>query len=168
MIPGKILPPKARRVVASFVGWADRFLQGSIIVLLAGMTISIIMQVFFRYVINRPLIWPEEFARMLMIWSIFLASFYALIEGGHIGIEFVKQRVPRGVAKFFDITSHLLMLGFLLIMVVKGVESTIAVADEYTPTLMISTAIPYASMPASGFLMMIVVLRFLLDDIKKG
>ncbi len=154
--------------MAFFLKGVDRFLQGSIILLLAGMTISIILQVFFRYVINRPLIWPEELARMLMIWSIFLASFYALIEGGHIGLEFVMQKFPKRVARIFDIISHLLMLGFLLIMVVKGVESTIAVADEYTPTLVISTAIPYASMPASGFLMMIVVIKFLFDDIKKG
>jgi TRAP-type C4-dicarboxylate transport system permease small subunit len=159
---------KDRRLLNRILKSLDYFLKGSIIVLLAGMTVSIILQVFFRYVVNRPLIWPEEFARMLMIWSIFLASFYALIEGGHIGLNFVKKRFSKRVAKIMDITSHLLMLGFLLIMVIKGAESTVAVADEYTPTLVISTAIPYASMPVSGLLMMLVVIRYLIDDFKKN
>lgn len=145
---------------------ADKILKSVIIVMLVGMTISIILQVFCRYVLNRPLIWPEEVARMLMIWAIFLASYYALIEGGHIGLEYVKQRLPVRVTKVFDFVSHLLMLCFLLIMTIKGVESCIAVANEYTPVLMLSTAIPYASMPVSGFLMLIVVAKLLYIDIR--
>lgn len=145
---------------------ADKILQGIIIAMLAAMTVSIVLQVFCRYVLNSPLVWPEEVARMLMIWSIFLASYYALIEGGHIGLEYVKQRVPFGLRRVFDFISYLLMLGFLLIMTVKGVESCIAVSNEYTPVLMISTAIPYASMPVSGFLMLIVVVKLLYRNIR--
>ena len=167
MDPNETTRPKAKKSLAVFLKVADKLLKGIIIIMLAGMTISIILQVFCRYVLNRPLIWPEEFARMLMIWSIFLASFYALIEGGHIGLEYIRQKVPVRIRRVFDIISHLLMLCFLGIMTVKGVESCVAVANEFTPTLMISTAIPYASMPVSGFLMLIVVIKLFVEDLKK-
>lgn len=41
-----------------------------VVVLFLAMTITVIIQVFFRFVIQSPLRWTEELARYLMIWRI--------------------------------------------------------------------------------------------------
>ena len=44
------------------------------IALIALMMIVILIQVFFRYVLNNSLVWPEETARFLMVWMTFIAA----------------------------------------------------------------------------------------------
>ena len=49
-----------------------------VVVLFLAMTITVIIQVFFRFVIQSPLRWTEELARYLMIWLVLMASAIAM------------------------------------------------------------------------------------------
>ena len=77
----------------------------SIIVFLFGSIVMVtILQVFFRYCLNVPLMWTEELARYLFIWGILIASARGLEEGLHIGIEIVLDKQSdkvRAIIKFF-------------------------------------------------------------------
>lgn len=57
--------------------WARTSVRGMKLIvatLLAVMTALILLQVFFRYVLNSPLVWAEELARLNMIWMAFLGA----------------------------------------------------------------------------------------------
>lgn len=49
-----------------------------VVVLFLAMTITVIIQVFFRFVIQSPLRWTEELVRYLMIWLVLMASAIAM------------------------------------------------------------------------------------------
>lgn len=67
-------------------------------VCLGLMVVVILMQVFFRYVLNNALPWPEETSRFLMLWSTGLMAPTAFRRGGFVAIDMVVRLLPRAVA----------------------------------------------------------------------
>ncbi|MEJ2134846.1 MAG: TRAP transporter small permease subunit [Desulfofustis sp.] len=57
-------------IVRALDGFAYLLLVGSTLV----MVISILLQVFFRYVMNAPLYWSEEIARYAFVWLVFIGA----------------------------------------------------------------------------------------------
>ena len=54
---------------------------------MAAMVVIILAQVFWRYVLNNALPWPEEAARFLMLWATGLMIGTAFRRGGFVSIE---------------------------------------------------------------------------------
>lgn len=61
---------------------------------LASYFVLVLLQVFFRYVINESLFWAEELVRGMMVWGVMISS--ALVAGsrGHIRVEVLELMLP--------------------------------------------------------------------------
>ena len=55
------------------------------------MVVVIIIQVFFRYVLNNALPWPDELARFLMLWMTGLIAPSAYRWGGFVSIDILEN-----------------------------------------------------------------------------
>ena len=53
--------------------WLDAVMGWLLVVLMATVAVVVFLQVFYRYVLNNPLPWPEETARMAVVWLSFVA-----------------------------------------------------------------------------------------------
>jgi TRAP-type C4-dicarboxylate transport system permease small subunit len=62
------------------------------------MVVVILAQVFYRYVLQNALPWPEEASRFLMLWSTGLMAPTAFRRGGFVAIDMVVRMLPRLVA----------------------------------------------------------------------
>lgn len=80
----------------------DRLIRWIIISATAGMMGIICMQVFCRFILNNALSWPEEAARFLMVWSLFLAAAYALRSREHVGLNYFVDRLPKKYQQLWD------------------------------------------------------------------
>ena len=73
------------------------------------MVIVILVQVFFRYVLNNALPWPDELARFLMLWMTGFIAPSAYRWGGFVSIEMLPQLLPKLIENmliiFFNINS---------------------------------------------------------------
>ena len=58
---------------------------------MAGMVVTIGMQVFNRYVMGSSLVWSEELGRYLFIWSVYVGCSYAMREDRHLQVTALKQ-----------------------------------------------------------------------------
>lgn len=68
-----------------------------------AMVSVVIIQVIYRY-LNKPLSWPEESARWMMIWITFVGASYSFKNGGLIRVDFfVKRLFPPRVQRYIDI-----------------------------------------------------------------
>ena len=99
--------------------------------LVAAMTFVILLQVFFRYVLNSPLSWPEETARYMMVWMTFLVAPVAYRQGLIVRMESVVVRLPSAVRVALETGTHLMVILLALVlcreaiwMVGKGMEMT--------------------------------------------
>lgn len=83
----------------------------------ALMVVIILLQVFFRYVLNNALPWPEEAARFLMLWMTGLMAPTAFRRGGFVSIEMLVRFLPKGPAAILSI----FLLSLSLVILLKGI-----------------------------------------------
>lgn len=65
------------------------------IVMMFVMVVVILIQVFFRYVLNNALPWPDEAARFLMLWMTGLVAPSAYRWGGFVSIDMLVDMLPK-------------------------------------------------------------------------
>jgi len=83
------------------------------------MVVVILAQVFFRYVVNNALPWPEEASRFLMMWSTGLMAPTAFRRGGFVAIDMVIRMLPRAVATALSVV--LLSVTILVLWIALGI-----------------------------------------------
>lgn len=72
-------------------------------IMLALMVGIILTQVFFRYVLNAALPWPEEAARFLMLWMTGLAAPAIYRRGGFVAIDMLELALPKRAAALLQL-----------------------------------------------------------------
>ena len=121
----------------------------------AVMSVIVMLQIFFRFVIYIPLPWSEELARYLMIWTGMVGSFVALREGRHIGVTLVVDRLPpkaaAGVAVFVQSATIL----FLAIVAKQGFALALTNLSQLSPAMRIPMFFPYLAVPVGAAMMII-------------
>jgi TRAP-type C4-dicarboxylate transport system permease small subunit len=83
------------------------------------MVVVILLQVFFRYVVNNALPWPEEASRFLMLWSTGLMAPTAFRRGGFVAIDMVIRLLPRMVATGLSV--FLMVVTILVLWIALGI-----------------------------------------------
>ena len=96
------------------------FCKISMMIMVPIMTAVIFMQVLLRYVFKSPLTWPEELARYFLVWISCLGSAYAVREGMHISVVFIKNKLPQSTQAAVAIGAHLLVISFFTLGVIQG------------------------------------------------
>lgn len=110
------------------------------IVAVALMVLAILVQVFFRYILNNALPWPDEAARFCMLWMTGLMAPTAFRQGGFVAIDMLVVALPRIAGQL--LTLVLLTLSLLVLVVavkigwseVTGFGGRFATASLYVPT----------------------------------
>ncbi len=82
------------------------------------MVVVIIIQVFFRYVLNNALPWPDEAARFLMLWMTGFIAPSAYRWGGFVSIDILERFLP----KLFSNLLIIIILSVSLVVLVIGFE----------------------------------------------
>ncbi|MDA9788403.1 TRAP transporter small permease subunit [Amylibacter sp.] len=104
------------------------------------MVIAILIQVFFRYILNNALPWPDEAARFCMLWMTGLMAPTAFRRGGFVAIDFINQFIPNIINIILSMFLLLLSLMVLITSVqigfaeVTGFGGRFATASLYIPT----------------------------------
>ena len=138
-------------------GWLRRSL-GSLeeyfcYLLLVVLVVTTSLQVFTRYVLNAPLSWTEELARILFIWITFIGAAVIAKRSGHISIDFVTNLLPSRARRWVLVAAHAVSLAILLLLGVKGVALLRITGTSASPALGIPWAYVYAAFPVGMFLM---------------
>ena len=90
------------------------------IVAIALMVLAILIQVFFRYVLNAALPWPDEAARFMMLWLTGLMAPLAFRRGGFVAIDMVVTAMPVKLGQIVNILLLLISASVLAMAVYIG------------------------------------------------
>ena len=86
------------------------------------MVVVILIQIFFRYVLNNALPWPDEAARFLMLWMTGFIAPSAYRWGGFVSIDMIPQLLPKTFGKILLLILLLLSLFILTIGFKLGLD----------------------------------------------
>lgn len=106
-----------RGLLAPFQIFNDLILpigRGIAVACIALMVLCILIQVFFRYVLNNALPWPDEAARFLMLWMTGLIAPSAYRVGGFVAIDMFERALPRTIAA--GVSLFLLSISLLVLV----------------------------------------------------
>ena len=115
-----------------------------VVVLFLAMTITVIIQVFFRFVIQSPLRWTEELARYLMIWLVLMASAIAMRNRSHLQVDVLTSALPQKPKRILTAIVDLLTIVFLCIMTYFGFKVVQSTMAQTSPAMQIPMALIYA------------------------
>ncbi|MGR3755945.1 MAG: TRAP transporter small permease [Tranquillimonas sp.] len=108
---------------------------------LALMVLAILIQVFFRYVLNNALPWPDEAARFAMLWMTGLIAPQAYRRGAFVAIDMLEAALPRAASALLSLALLALSLLVLVVAVrigwseVTGFGGRFATASLWVPDL---------------------------------
>ena len=122
--------------------WLDRLLA----VLLIVVVLSLIWQVFGRYVLGRAPGWTEEVARMTVAWIAMLGAAACLRSGEHISVRVFVMALPAGPRAWFLGLRDLLVLATSAVLGWAGARFAWMNLEQESPALEIPMAIPYSAM----------------------
>lgn len=138
--------------------------------LLAAMTFVIVLGVFYRYVLLRPIAWAEEFSRYCMIWFAMFGAMLALIQNEHVGVSAIIDLFPARVKKWIQQFGRVLIIAFLGVVFGYSIVHLISVQGQTSSAMQIPMFIPYMSISAGTLLMLLVAVRqlFGLEKVKSA
>lgn len=119
------------------------------IILMFAMAAIIIAAVFFRYFLNAPIFWAGEVSIFLMIWVSFLGGSLGLKNKSQAAVLIFVERLPQELQKILNIIIHILMLGFLLVLIYYSFQWLLSsnVAVQKSTALRMPMWIAYISVP---------------------
>lgn len=133
--------------------------------ILLFITISIFVDVFLRYVFRSPSIWITEVSTYLFLYTIFLATSYALQEGIHIKVTFLIFPFSDRVKRFFHLLTSIFAMAFCLVLLWQtSLMTWSAFRERWTSPTMLSAPVAYVYivMVVGSFLLL---LTFILQTI---
>lgn len=126
-------------------------------VLSIGMILIVLYGVYRRYLLGSAASWIEELATFLMIWIVFLGFSIAAREKAHVGIFYVKEKVPKNLKRYMNLFIELLVAIFLIVLTYEGVRLAATGYGQTSPALRISYLWAYLSIPVGAMLMIVQV-----------
>lgn len=134
-IPGSAWMQRASQRVAALVGGLGATLTALSVALLASYFVLVLLQVFFRYVLNASLFWAEELVRGLMVWGVMIGSALVAASRGHIRVEVLELMLPPAGRRVVVWICDALTIAFSLILLVASIQLMDRAWTQQSPIL---------------------------------
>ncbi len=148
----------------AFLKVFDSIAQWLAIALVGVIAVAMILQVFFRYVVNSSLSWSEELSVWSLVWLVFIGSVVLIRNWEHINIPTFVNWLPLKMRPYVILLAKGLSLAFLVTMTYLGFEMILFGFHADAPVLHLSTKWAKLSIPAGGALMCFFTVGVLLKD----
>jgi len=98
------------------------------ILLVALLAVVVNLQIFARYLFHAPFMWPEEAARLLMIWIAFIGAAALTRRGADMAVDTFVLMMPDRWQRRFVIMKDVVMAALFMFVAMQGYKLAVAVA----------------------------------------
>lgn len=121
--------------------------------LLLVMIVTVLANVFFRYVLHQPLIWGDEVASISFIWMAMLGAALAVDRHEHMRLTVFLPLLPERIARVAEVAGQVLVCVLLLRLLPVAIEYAYEESYVTSPALQIPMAWRASAIPAGIGLM---------------
>jgi len=88
--------------------------------IMASIFIVAIIEIFFRYVLGRPIVWSFTLLKVLTVWGVILSISVAFKSGEHVAVEGVVRLLPRKYQRIVLLIGYLFIALYMIVLVWQG------------------------------------------------
>lgn len=126
------------------------------------LVLTTVWQVFSRLVLNSPVTWSEELAKVVFVWLSFLGASLVYGSRGHMAVEMLARRFPDKGERFFGIWTHVVGLFFgLFVMVYGGFKAALNAWTQNLTALPLNIGSIYLVIPLAGVCISLFALNYI-------
>ncbi len=149
----------------------DRWLEASLILIMAANVLNVLWQVFTRFILRDPSSFTEELARFLLIWVGLLGASYVSGRKMHLAITVVLDSWKGRKRLWAELAIQACIFVFAcLVMVIGGsrLTSMTFALKQISAALRIPLGYVYLVIPVSGLLIMFYAVFAAWDTIRQA
>lgn len=135
-----------------FLGALEKLLRVVVAALVLAIVVLVGAQVVFRYAVQAPIVWSEEFTTLCYQWLSYLGAALAVRYRAHFGVDFVVRLLGPRFRTSLEWLEHAVVWLLALFMVVYGWRIVESSALQMYPTLPFSVGTGYLILPITGVL----------------
>ena len=132
----------------------NRIIDTGLVVVTIGLVVVLTMNVFFRYVLSKPLYWSEETSLFGIVFITFVGGAVLVRTKKNIAIPIIYEVLSERVTTVIDVVTEfltLLVIGFVFYQTLRLVPR---MAGSVTPTMRANEAL-YPAIAGFGYLFML-------------
>ncbi len=137
--------------------------------LVVGMAVMVFFKVFFRYVLNDPIVWSDEVIMLMLLSITYFGAALAAHERAHINVEILEALFSRRSEKSLKILRTILDITtsvVLSVIIFFGFKICFFSRDQETDILMISYFWVYIIVPIGLLFMILMIIKRIFEDWK--
>ena len=138
------------------IAWAAKVFIGALVGAIVVITLA---SVWWRYVLNAPLAWPEQVSRILFVWITFVGAAVLYRERLHVAIDMFMAPLPRATRRAVGWAIELLILAFNFVLLLYGLKLSVDTLGQTFGALDISPASFYFAAPVAAGMMILYFLE---------
>ena len=131
--------------------------------LVVAITVMVAAQVVFRYAVQQPIVWSEEFVTLCYQWVSYLGAALAVRYRAHYGVDFVARLLGPRWKTPLEWLEHVVVWLLAVFMIVYGWRIVESAALQMYPTLPFSVGTGYLILPIAGLLFILMDWPVLLE-----
>ena len=144
-----------------------RFLEQALRAVVAALVVTIVVmvagQVVFRYAVQEPIVWSEEFTTLCYQWLSYLGAALAVRYRAHYGVDLLVRLLGPRMRRALEWLEHAVVWSLGAFMIVYGWRIVESSALQMYPTLPFSVGTGYLVLPIAGVLFMLMDLPVMLE-----
>jgi len=140
------MPPSLLQRYQRVLDSVDRVVSWVVIAAMAVLTVVVVGQVFFRYVMNDSVRWGWDIPRLCFIWVIMLSIPLGIRYNAHVGIDIVVQRLGPSARRAILVFNAFFMLLLSLAAAWYAVVLARATWDQMMPGINLSVGLFYVGL----------------------
>ncbi|KQY99703.1 C4-dicarboxylate ABC transporter permease [Pseudolabrys sp. Root1462] len=96
--------------VMTAVQWLSRRAKDILVLLLATMFVTFVLQIVFRYLINEPLGWSEEVIVGVWLWTVLWGAAFVLRESEEIRFDIIYSNISERARRIFTVITGVVLM----------------------------------------------------------
>lgn len=134
---------------------------------LAFMTILVLLQVVYRYILAQPFPESQELAIYAMVYVVMFGSTIAIYKKTHIAVSFVVDHCPPTLAFVVRCVAYIALLVFFYLLATEGWALTLRSMLQRSPSTGIPVGYIMGSIPVTAVISILYVAEQFYDEVKQ-
>ena len=121
-------------------------------ILLVGITLLTVTNVFMRVFLNSGIFWAEEITKMLVVWFTYIAMALGVKQGLHMRLHLLPENKPDKIVRALNILKDIVTIIIAVVIIIYGIKIIQFTSRSIMPSTEWPSSLLYMRLPFSGVL----------------